>query len=278
MPFCTSPYSFSVSDRECDWNREHVLPKSWWGHDDNNPQAMYSDLMHVFPTNPTMNSLRSAYPYSEVANPTQTMEGSDCKVGNSTFPGYSNTAFEPADEYKGDLARIYFYMITCYNDVNFSQNTYPDGSTNVFSYIGGKPVFTDFAKNLFLKWHRQDPVSDRERHRNDAVQAIQGNRNPFVDIPDLAEYIWGTKQGEMFTFGANDPTGLESAMDDIQIRVEQNRILLQMDEQADVILYDMLGRLLQVHEDVLGSETIEVQTSGVYLLNVNGMTYKVVVP
>ena len=67
-------------------------------------------------------------------------------------------------------------------------------------------------------------------------------------------------------------------MDDIQIRVEQNRILLQMDEQSDVILYDMLGRLLQVHEDVLGSETIEVQTSGVYLLNVNGMTYKVVVP
>lgn len=275
---CTSQYSFSVSDRECDWNREHVLPKSWWGHNDNNPQTMYSDLMHVFPTDPDVNYLRSAYPYSEVANPTQTIEGSDCKVGNSTFPGYSNTAFEPADEYKGDLARIYFYMITCYNDVNFSQNTYPDGSTNVFSYIGGKPVFTDFAKNLFLKWHRQDPVSDRERHRNDAVQAIQGNRNPFVDIPDLAEYIWGTKQGEMFTFGANDPTGLESAMDDIQIRVEQNRILLQMDEQSDVILYDMLGRLLQVHEDVLGSETIEVQTSGVYLLNVNGMTYKVVVP
>ena len=275
---CTSPYSFSVSDRECEWNREHVLPKSWWRHDDNNPQAMYSDLMHVFPTDPDVNYLRSAYPYSEVASPTQTIEGSDCKVGNSTFPGYSNTAFEPADEYKGDVARIYFYMITCYNDVNFSQNTYADGSTNVFSYIGGKPVFTDFAKNLFLKWHRQDPVSDRERHRNDAVQSIQGNRNPFVDIPDLAEYIWGTKQGEMFTFGANDPTGLENAMDDIQIRVEQNRILLQMDGQADVVLYDMLGRLLQVHKDVMGVETIEVPISGVYLLKVNGMAYKVVVP
>lgn len=275
---CTSPYSFGVSDRGCDWNREHVLPKSWWGHNDNNPQTMYSDLMHVFPTDPDVNYLRSAYPYSEVANPTQTIEGSDCKVGISTFTGYSNTAFEPADEYKGDLARIYFYMITCYNDVNFSQNTYADGSTNVFSYIGGKPVFTDFAKNLFLKWHRQDPVSDRERHRNDAVQSIQGNRNPFVDIPNLAEYIWGTKQGEMFTFEVIDPTGLENAMDDIQIRVEQNRILLQMDGQADVVLYDMLGRLLQVHKDVMGVETIEVPISGVYLLKVNGMAYKVVVP
>lgn len=276
---CTSTYSFSSSSGGCNWNREHVLPKSWWGHDDNNPQAMYSDLMHVFPTDPSVNYMRSAYPYSEVANPTETMEGSDCKVGNSTFPGYSNTAFEPADEYKGDLARIYFYMITCYNDVNFSQNTYADGSTNVFSYVGGKPMFTDFAKNLFLKWHRQDPVSDRERHRNDAVQAIQGNRNPFVDIPDLAEYIWGTKQGETFTFEATDPTRQqESIMNNIQIRVEQNRILLQMDEQADVSLYDMLGRLLQVHENVLGAETIEVQMSGVYLLNVNGMTYKVVVP
>lgn len=259
------------------FNREHALPKSWWGHNDNNVQSMYTDLMHVIPTNSEVNSARGAYPYSEVANPTTTF-GNGSKVGNSTFPGYSNTAFEPADEYKGDVARIYFYMITCYNDVNFSQNTYADGSTNVFSYIGGKPVFTDFAKNLFLKWHRQDPVSDRERHRNDAVQSIQGNRNPFVDIPDLAEYIWGTKQGEMFTFGANDPTGLENAMDDIQIRVEQNRILLQMDGQADVVLYDMLGRLLQVHKDVMGVETIEVPISGVYLLKVNGMAYKVVVP
>lgn len=259
------------------FNREHVLPKSWWRHDNADVQPMYTDLMHVIPTNSEVNSARGAYPYSEVANPTTTF-GNGSKVGNSTFPGYSNTAFEPADEYKGDLARIYFYMITCYNDVNFSQNTYPDGSTNVFSYIGGKPVFTDFAKNLFLKWHRQDPVSDRERHRNDAVQAIQGNRNPFVDIPDLAEYIWGTRQGEMFTFGANEPTGLESTMDDIQIRVEQNRILLQMDGQADIVLYDMLGRLLQVHKDVMGVETIEVPISGVYLLKVNGMAYKVVVP
>ncbi len=173
----------------CDcYNREHGVPQSWFGK----AAPMVSDAFHVIPTDGKVNNQRGNNPYGECANGSRLTSKSLCKVGPSTFPGYSGTVFEPDDEYKGDFARAYFYMVACYRDKNF---TLSSGGT-VFTRTGGVTGLTPYAVNLFLKWHRQDPVSQKELDRNEAIYAHQHNRNPFIDYPCLAEYIWGNKQGQ----------------------------------------------------------------------------------
>ncbi|MCQ2348441.1 MAG: endonuclease [Paludibacteraceae bacterium] len=174
----------------CDcFNREHSIPASWFG--DANP--MYCDPFHVVPTDGFVNNQRGNYPLGECANGERLSGGSLCKLGSSTFSGYSGTVFEVDDQYKGDFARAYFYMVTCYRDKDFTKK---GGGPTMFTYSGGKAGFTSYTINLMLKWHRLDPVSQKEIVRNDAIYARQKNRNPFIDYPCLAEYIWGQYKSE----------------------------------------------------------------------------------
>lgn len=187
----------------CDaWNKEHSIPQSWF----NEGSPMKSDLFHVYPTDARVNNFRSNLPYGEVAGnngagfPDNFGGHGLGKKGSNTFPGYTGTVFEPADEYKGDFARTYFYMVARYrnNALNAS------GGSAVFT--SNKTNLTEFAKNLFLKWHRQDPVSQKEIDRNQAVYGIQNNRNPFIDYPELAEYIWGDHVGQTVHLANMTPT------------------------------------------------------------------------
>ncbi len=170
-------------------NREHSFPKSWF--DDRSP--MVSDAFHIYPTDGKVNGQRSNYPYGECAGGTTLPSNGNVKalgrLGASTFPGYSGTVFEPVDEYKGDFARSYFYMAAAYNS---RISTWSSDMLAGNSY----PAFSGWAINLLLKWHRQDPVSEKEIARNDAVYAHQKNRNPFIDHPELVEYVWGNKTAE----------------------------------------------------------------------------------
>lgn len=166
------------------YNREHSFPKSWF--DDASP--MVSDAFHIYPTDGKVNGQRSNYPYGECASGTTLPSSGGVKalgkLGVCTFPGYTGTVFEPDDEYKGDFARSYFYMATCYNDRISSWNS------DMLAH-NSYPAFTSWATDLLLKWHRQDPVSDKERKRNDVVYGRQHNRNPYIDHPELAEHVWG---------------------------------------------------------------------------------------
>ena len=182
------------------FNREHSFPKSWF--DDGYP--MYTDLFHLYPTDIKVNNQRSNYPFGECDGGTylsyKQWSGTG-RLGKSSFAGYSGTVFEPADEYKGDFARTYFYMVTCYKNElpNWSGSPQLDYRNNLYK------AFSTWSINLFVKWARQDPVSEKETKRNDAVFGIQGNRNPFIDNPELFEYIWGNKQGESWNGGSEDP-------------------------------------------------------------------------
>lgn len=207
--------SGGVEECSAGYNREHSLPKSWWKHVDTAPLKMYSDIVHVIPTNSTVNSARGAYPYSEIANPTTTY-GNGSKAGNSSYPGYTNSAFDPADAYKGDLARIYFYMTICYPKANYTQSTFTTSAGSIIFTFDTINDFTAMGRSLLMKWHRNDVVSDKEHIRNDGVQSFQGNRNPFVDIPQLAEYFWGKKQGKPFYFDpSKEPVEPEQPCADI---------------------------------------------------------------
>lgn len=187
----------------CDgWNKEHSIPQSWF----NEGSPMKSDLFHVYPTDARVNNFRSNLPYGEVNGqngagfPDNYRNHGLGKKGSNTFPGYTGSVFEPADEYKGDFARTYFYMVARYRDKSFTSS----GGNAVFT--SSKTNLTTFAKNLFMKWHRQDPVSQKEIDRNEAVYKLQNNRNPFIDYPDLAEYIWGDRVGQSVDLSKMVPT------------------------------------------------------------------------
>ena len=186
----------------CDgWNKEHVCCQSWLGSG-----PMVSDLFNVYPTDARVNNLRSNFPYGEVAGANGTgitkNTGNHAlgKKGTNTFSGYSGTVFEPHDDYKGDFARTFMYMVARYRD-NALNNS--DGSA---MFVANKTNFTTYAKNLLMKWHRQDPVSQKEIDRNQAVYGIQHNRNPFIDYPELAEYIWGNRVGQTVDLSSMTPT------------------------------------------------------------------------
>ena len=193
-----STCKFTINDdggsqkRICDvWNKEHSIPQSWFGE----ASPMKSDLFHVYPTDARVNNYRSNMPYGETSN--RSYIDGDSKalgyIGSSNFSGYSGKVFEPVDQYKGDFARTYFYMVARYLDKNFNKS---ENGKVVFTYSSNTTGLTTYAINLFLKWHRQDPVSQKEIDRNNAVYKHQKNRNPFIDYPYLAEYIWGEKKNE----------------------------------------------------------------------------------
>lgn len=174
------------------WNKEHTIPQSWF----NEASPMKSDAFHVYPTDIKMNSVRGNLPYGENNSPLSCSNYGYGHTGTSTFSGYSGTVFDPGEggvngSYKGDLARTYFYMVTRYRTTNFTQSS--EGQV-MFSYIGGVAQLTAYSVALLLKWHREDPVSEKELKRNNAIYAHQNNRNPFIDYPELIDYIWGDQQ------------------------------------------------------------------------------------
>ena len=194
-PYNSSQDGSSATTCGTGWNKEHTVPQSWFGK----ASPMVSDAHHVFPTDIRMNSCRSNYPYGENNASKYCSSYGYGHLGTSTFSGYTGQVFDPGSKedcggncYRGDLARVYFYMATRYRTTNFTNGT---GGTS-FTYTNGVADLTDYMKKLMLKWHREDPVSEKELIRNNAIYAHQGNRNPFVDYPCLAEYIWGDKKGE----------------------------------------------------------------------------------
>lgn len=188
--FSYSTQQCGTYSAECDcYNREHTSPQSWF----NSASPMVSDLFNVYPTDGKVNGMRSNYPYGEVGTATYT-SANGSKLGSCSFSGYTGVVFEPIDEYKGDVARTYFYMATRYAGLCESW-----GSGANVVYSTSNLGFTPFAMNLFLKWSRQDPVSAKEISRNDAAYGVQNNRNPFIDYPGMEEYIWGNKTSSTFS-------------------------------------------------------------------------------
>ena len=159
------------------WNREHTWPQSWF-NENTTPRC---DLFHVYPTDGYVNGRRSNYPYGEVNNPIYT-SGNGSKLGScKSSLGYSGTVFEPIDEYKGDIARSYFYMSVRYYSEDDDWGT--SGMTN-------KSEIKPWAMTMLLRWSDEDPVSQKEIDRNNAVYGYQNNRNPFIDHPEYARMIW----------------------------------------------------------------------------------------
>ena len=204
------------------YNREHSIPKSWFGGS-TNKTTPGTDLFHVVPTDGYVNNRRSNYAFGEVASATYTSQ-SGCKLGSPKSISISNSilnasgsssqscstskVFEPMNEYKGDFARGYFGTMIKWANGDYQTFTTGDGAA-IFNtaYTADKYYgLTAYGVALLLKWHREDPVSQKEIDRNDGIQSQQGNRNPFIDYPELVEYIWGNHTGETVTLANLTPT------------------------------------------------------------------------
>lgn len=198
------PYTFTFGTNQCGnysgegscYNREHSTPKSWFA----DAYPMYSDVNHLYPTDGYVNNVRGNYPYGEVSTVSYTsLNGSKLGLANSF--GYSGVVFEPINEYKGDLARTSFYMATRYQNEIIANNWAGNGSANqLFLSTSDEPnadkrklqIYDAWYLKTIWKWHVQDPVSQKEIDRNNAVyyKSGQNNRNPYIDHPEYVALIW----------------------------------------------------------------------------------------
>ena len=158
---------------------------------------MYTDLFHLCPKDSYVNTRINSYPYGVVGVPTWVSQNGS-KLGPCIAAGYTDVVFEPRDEFKGDLARNYFFMATRYENRIASWvellDPYVDAVMNGTSY----PCFETWFKTLLLAWNAADPVSQKEIDRNNTIyNTLQHNRNPFIDHSEYAEMIWGNSIGIM---------------------------------------------------------------------------------
>lgn len=223
--------SNTIQTGECKgYNREHAMCQSWFGTtslagkemSSSKKNSPGSDIFHIYPASYGMNSRRGNRPYGEVLTAANT-SGNGTKYGtpvttksvtNSIAGAYvegtitvSTNVLEPADEYKGDIARSYFgTMVKWAGEWTFNKNELGniifDATIDADTHYGPENNygFTDYGLALMLSWHRQDPVSQKEVDRNNGIQKTQGNRNPFIDYPYLAEFIWGEMSGQVLDF------------------------------------------------------------------------------
>lgn len=186
------------------YNREHSFPNSWFGGD--KQHIAFADLFHLYPTDAYINNMRSNYCFGEVSNPTKTSQSGTSKLGPCSIEKANNvTCFEPNDIYKGDFARTYFYMVTRYEDEIVTWCTNYGTKVGISATLDETGTayqpFKDWQLEMLMKWAKNDPVSaDKETPRNNAVYAIQKNRNPFIDYPGLEEYIWGDLVNVAFSY------------------------------------------------------------------------------
>ena len=209
------------------YNREHAMCQSWFGTtslagkemSSSKKNSPGSDIFHIYPASYGMNSRRGNRPYGEVLNATHTSANgtkygtpvTTMSVANSVAGPYvegkmtlSTNVLEPVDEYKGDIARSYFgTMVKWAGEWAFNKNENGqvifDATIDADTHYAADNNYglTDYGLAMLLKWHRQDPVSQKEVDRNNGIQLTQGNRNPFIDYPYLVEYIWGERSGDV---------------------------------------------------------------------------------
>lgn len=228
----------TLGNNECErYNREHIIPQSVFG----SATPMYSDAHFVVPSDKYVNAQRGDLPFSKVnvANNTYSNGGKRGSNLNSGYSaGYTGTVFEPINEFKGDIARMILYFATRYEDqvAGWSYTMFNGTSTQ---------VFTNQSLNVLLTWNAQDPVSQREIDRNNAIYARQNNRNPFIDNNNYVTQIWGLPLATaafdlldaitVYPNPASNGTftiGTEVALDDIEIITLNGQVLQKIKRPA----------------------------------------------
>ncbi|MBS7334211.1 MAG: endonuclease [Weeksellaceae bacterium] len=270
------PYTYIPGTNQCGnystegncYNREHLIPQSVFGE----RSPMVSDPFHIWPTDGKVNGERGSYPFGVVGNNVDFRSRNGSKRGNNLnsgySAGYSGIVFEPLDEFKGDIARAYFYFATRYQENNIQ-------SWNYAMFGGTKDkVFKDTFLKILMTWHINDPVSPREIALNNAIFTYQDNRNPFIDNPEYAQQIWG------YNLGSTDFEYQERY--DIDVFKKNNNTYTVTSKQDDgkikeIYIYNLNGQLIQKIENVSNKKSIDITNlkKGVYIIKVMGNSFEI---
>lgn len=248
---------------ECtNFNREHSFPRSWFGG--SSSLDIFKDPFHVIPTDSRVNGERGNLAYGEVIDGSETyISTNNSKKGPSALQGPTGQVFEPADEFKGDIARQFFYVATRYEDMISGWESNDSDGDSMLDGSSDK-VFEDWALNMLFDWHINDPVSSKEMTRQEAIFTAQDNRNPFIDNPDWVQEIWGN------VLSTQDITGTEFSM--FPNPAQGNSVTFDFNTEGttDIQVFSILGR------KVLSARTeaqrfnlnITDLSTGVYLVKV----------
>lgn len=227
-------HSISCTNR---WNREHVYPKSignfsvdsWPGTDVHALRACDSNF----------NDLRSNLPFA---------------AGNGNARVLANSRFYPGDEWKGDVARMIMFMYL----------RYPNDLLPNYVGLGSHTYHTDMP-DIFLEWNAEDPPSEVEIARNDIIESdYQGNRNPFIDNPYLATYIWGgpEAQNNWETMGIQ-----EVEVQQFSITPNPTYDFISYQRSYDqILIYNIQGKLVKEDLDLSDKKTYLPQQAGLYFV------------
>jgi endonuclease I len=257
------PYEYTFFSDQCGnysqegdcYNREHSWPSSWFG---GNAAPMYTDLYHIVPTDGYVNNRRSNHPFGEVNNPSW-VSANGSKVGSNTTSGYNGTVFEPIDAYKGDLARGMLYMTVRY---------YGQGNNWPGSDMAIGADLRPWALQLMQQWHEQDPVSEKEINRNNAIYALQGNRNPFIDHPEFVDLIWDETAAISQTEWPQFDVYPNPASDYVYVSTSS----MNTANEFTIVVTDQKGRkLYQVHtegQQALRIDYVNQLSPGFYMLHI----------
>ena len=234
------------------WNREHTYPRSRGGFNDIEYDQV-ADGIDIFTTTKA-DSLRHANSDAHALRAADGPENSS--RSNQDYGEYSGPTGNQGSFY-GDVARSIFFLTIRYNGLDV---------------VSGNPANTTVGAlgdlDILLDWHRNDPPDDYEMNRNNVIYNWQFNRNPFIDMPDLVEYIWGTNVGEQWT----NPLGVEdNKLSDMTIYPNPSSGAITItapQETGKVFLFDTLGREVYKDNFQSGSPIIHNLPSGVYIVKV----------
>ena len=251
-PSGADPYIYANASQQCGsytsegdcYNREHLIPQSYFDGYATNP--MKNDPFFVVPSDGKVNGDRNNLPFGEVGTATYTSQNGS-KRGNGLNTGYalgySGVVFEPIDEFKGDVARAFFYFATRYESdmTNFynAANAATCQAKNMFDGSTGR-VFSNPFLDILVQWHIDDPVSAKEiAINNDIYYNHQSNRNPYIDHPEYVGTIWNS-------FLENDSFTLENTISIYPNPAINNEITISsVTELKSIVLYNINGQIIQ---------------------------------
>ena len=233
------------------WNREHTFPRSRAGYFSIEEDEIADGIDIYWETK--ADSLRHG---NSDAHALRAVDGPENSSRGNQFYGEYNGPSGTLGSFKGDVARSVFYLAIRYNGLEIV-NGFPDGMVGQFG---------DLA--TLLDWHRNDPPDDFEMNRNNVIYNWQFNRNPFIDQPDLIEYIWGNMVGETWdqSLSIDDKTITNLSVFPNPVN---NKIYVKgLRTDAEISIYSIDGRQLQ-------SSWMEPETylnvnvsSGIYILKI----------
>ena len=251
-PSGADPYNYNLTSQQCGnysgegdcYNREHLIPQSYF--DNYAVDPMKNDAFFVVPSDGKVNGDRNNFPFGKVGTATYTSQNGSKRgngINSGYAQGYSGTVFEPLDEFKGDIARAFFYFATRYEDSmdNFyaTANASSCQSKNMFDGSIGR-VFTNPFIDILVKWHTDDPVSAKETAiNNDVYYNHQTNRNPYIDHPEYVGVIWNS-------FLSNSSFKLENSVSIYPNPVSNNEVFIStLSELKSIVLYNINGQIIQ---------------------------------